>query len=254
RWCSHQSHSNRHRWRRYGDDSNSFKLKGMAVNSERCVIIFQNARHFITRVLKNNHALLFLLLLSGCASMTKEECASEDWSNFAKTKFLMTPQSVNSIYQSGKKACEEHHIVPDQEAIKRGYIAGVNEFCQAKNIWERGLQGDKVNLAYCPRANRPRLERVLQASNQLYEIERAENEVVQLQQKINGLIQESYALENNLDHLYRSKAPQQQIDQARANLQKKRDEIAQNQNKLSSLSLKITQMRRRARSFDQAIR
>lgn len=197
--------------------------------------------------------LIILLLLAGCTTLSKEDCLTQNWQDYSKESMLNSPSHYDHIVHKARKACSEHGITPDNAALQRGYVDAINELCQSKRIWELALDGKKMDLMLCPSGNRAKLKRVYDAGQYLHQIEKLEKDASTLQGKIANLQQESYNLEDELDQLYRSGGNQVLIDSKRRDLASKREEVAKEQNNLASLNLKIGQMRRRARTFDQVM-
>lgn len=204
--------------------------------------------------MKLNAVLLtFIFFIAGCSTLSKDDCQTQDWQTYAKSRTLNYPQDFKQLATSARDACAEHQIVPNYEAMKQGYVEGMNQYCNSKNIWDKGLQGQAVNLLYCPSGNRGKLQRVYNAAKYINEIELLEGQALEMEGKVVSLQQEAYALENEIDRLYRSNAAQAEIDNARNRLTQKRSEILKQQNELASLRLKIGQMKRRAQAFNQVI-
>lgn len=91
-------------------------------------------------------ALIFLL--SGCASMDKEECQIADWraigyEDGAKGRAL-------SYLGNHRKACSDYGISPDMERYEQGRLAGLHEYCTPSNGFELGKSGQKLNTVCKP--------------------------------------------------------------------------------------------------------
>lgn len=176
-----------------------------------------------------------LLFINACTTMSKDACVSQDWRDYARERIQIVPRDFNGLANMAKAACEEHNIAPNLEALKQGYVEGLNIFCQSKNVWEKGLEGESVNLNYCPSANRKKLQRVYEAASYIHEIEELEEKAVGLEDEIARLNDEAMtAIRND--------------NSSEFNL--KKAEISRKQSELSTLRLKIKQMRRRAQTFN----
>lgn len=200
--------------------------------------------------------ILFLasfVIISGCSTLSKDDCQTQDWREYAKKRTLNYPQDFKKLATTARDACVEHQITPNYDLMKQGYIEGMNQYCNSKNIWDLGIEGKTVNLLHCPSGNRGKLQRVYNAAKYINEIEVLEQKAIDLENKIVRLQQESYSIQSEVDRLYLSGASQAEAAMANSRLTQKRAEIIQVQNSLASLRLKINQMRRRAQAFNQVI-
>lgn len=197
--------------------------------------------------------LTVLALATGCSTLSKNDCQTQDWHDYAKTRTLNYPQDFTKLATTARDACTEHQITPNYESLKQGYVEGLNQYCNSKNIWDKGISGQSVNLLHCPSGNRGKLQRVYNAAKYINDIEKLEEQALEMEGKVTALQQESYAIESEIDRMYRNNSSQTEIDSARQRLGQKRAEVVKQQNELASLRLKIGQMRRRAQAFNQVI-
>ncbi|MCU7805303.1 MAG: DUF2799 domain-containing protein [Candidatus Thiodiazotropha sp. (ex Lucinoma borealis)] len=89
-----------------------------------------------------------VFVLSGCASMDKEECQIADWQTIgyedgAKGRAL-------SYLGNHRKACSDYGISPDMEHYEQGRLAGLHEYCTPSNGFELGKSGQKFNTVCKP--------------------------------------------------------------------------------------------------------
>jgi hypothetical protein len=92
-------------------------------------------------------ALLGLGGLSGCASMSQEECRLADWYTVGYEDGVRG-NSGDRIGQH-REACAEHGIAPDFQAYQSGREAGLREFCRPANGFRLGSGGRNYN-GVCP--------------------------------------------------------------------------------------------------------
>ena len=196
-------------------------------------------------------SLLAAIFLTGCTSMSKESCQTQDWQLYASQKFVNSPASFSSINSMAHEACKEHGISPNLDELKAGYIAGVKSYCTPRNTWERTLKGENVVVNYCPASVRANLQKVLISAKDVYKLEQLEEEIIAKQNSINTLQHEMYRIESDLQMKYANRAPQHEIDSLIASLNSKRAEILNAQNDLSQKHLKAGQMRRRANKYQK---
>jgi len=90
-----------------------------------------------------NTGLLALMLigavLSGCATMNKEECLTADWRAVGYEDG--TRGYMASKIAEHRKACAEHGVTPDLDAYRAGRKEGLREFCKARNGYNLGIAG-----------------------------------------------------------------------------------------------------------------
>jgi uncharacterized small protein (DUF1192 family) len=80
-------------------------------------------------------------VLSGCASMSSEECANSDWVaiGFEDGSRGYTTDK----FGSRRKACAKHGITADFKAYQEGRQEGLVEFCQPSRGYNLGASGGK---------------------------------------------------------------------------------------------------------------
>lgn len=83
--------------------------------------------------------LLALLWLSGCKSMSQNECLTADWESIGY-------QDGSRGYDAGRisthsKACSEYGIKADSQQYEEGRVRGLELFCTGSNGLRLGRQG-----------------------------------------------------------------------------------------------------------------
>lgn len=93
-----------------------------------------------------------VLLASGCASMSGDECATSDWHaiGFEDGARGYTADRLGNH----RKACAKHGVTPDFRAYQAGRDEGLNEFCQPSRGYNLGVNGGKYN-GVCPSVSEP---------------------------------------------------------------------------------------------------
>ena len=82
---------------------------------------------------------LLALVMSGCASMSSEECANSDW---AAVGFEDGARGYTTErFSSHRKACAKHGITADFRAYQEGRDEGLVEFCQPSRGYNLGVNG-----------------------------------------------------------------------------------------------------------------
>ncbi len=91
--------------------------------------------------------ILCALTLTGCASLSKEECIQADWrligfEDGAKGR-------ASSYLGNHREACAEYGITPDQTRYRMGREEGLTEYCRPYNGYQEGLKGASYQ-GVCP--------------------------------------------------------------------------------------------------------
>ncbi len=88
-------------------------------------------------------ALWLSLLLSGCASLSKEECLSADWRliGFEDGSRGHSMQTIGAH----RKACAKVGVTPDLNAYEEGHLKGVQSYCTAPRGFSLGVRGGSYN-------------------------------------------------------------------------------------------------------------
>jgi hypothetical protein len=105
----------------------------------------------VHEVSRMSRAILFVsitaLLISGCASMGKDECLHADWQIIGYEDgargYAGTRIGVH------RKACAKHGVAPDMAAYEAGRLKGLQEWCTPRNGYRLGLKGNRYN-GVCP--------------------------------------------------------------------------------------------------------
>ena len=92
-------------------------------------------------------AALVLAALSGCATMSRDECLTVDWQTVGFEDGV-AGYSGDRIGQH-RKACAKHGVTPDLAAYQAGREEGLREYCVPTNGFRLGSQGGNYN-GMCP--------------------------------------------------------------------------------------------------------
>lgn len=90
---------------------------------------------------------LCLILLSGCASLTEEQCQIADWRAIGQSDAMEGYRE--SRFQDHIKACKRYNVVPDKPSYQKGREQGLQRYCTAENGFRVGRQGYRYN-DICP--------------------------------------------------------------------------------------------------------
>lgn len=90
---------------------------------------------------------LSVLLLSGCATLNKDECLNADWRTIGLEDGARG--ELSSRIGRHREACAKHGVKPDLTAYQQGHAQGVKQFCTASVGFSRGRSGWTYN-GVCP--------------------------------------------------------------------------------------------------------
>lgn len=92
-------------------------------------------------------AVISMLGLSGCATMSADECAMSDWHTIG---FEDGAQGYTSERLGNhRKACAKHGVTPDFEQYQAGRAQGLRRYCQPSRGFSIGASGGRYN-GVCP--------------------------------------------------------------------------------------------------------
>ena len=92
-------------------------------------------------------SLISLLGLSGCATMSADECVTSDWHaiGFEDGARGYTADQLGNR----RKACAKHGVTPDFESYQAGRERGLRQYCQPSRGFSLGAGGSRYN-GVCP--------------------------------------------------------------------------------------------------------
>lgn len=94
-------------------------------------------------------SLLFvsILLLGGCASLSKNQCQTAEWGALGERDAY--DGLGRERLGEHVKACDKHGIVPDRDTYRTGYDRGLQRFCQPQRGFDYGRAGSTYRNT-CP--------------------------------------------------------------------------------------------------------
>ena len=93
----------------------------------------------MNRIWINAGITLAIAALSGCASMSSEECANSDWAAIGYEDG--SRGYTSDKFGSRRKACAKHGVTADFKAYQEGRDEGLVEFCQPSRGYNLGVNG-----------------------------------------------------------------------------------------------------------------
>ncbi len=93
------------------------------------------------RMLAGISVILVFGVLSGCATMSGDECTMSDWTAIGYSDGAQgyTSDRLNKY----NKACAKHGVTPDFRAYQAGRDEGLREFCQPSRGFQLGERGGR---------------------------------------------------------------------------------------------------------------
>ena len=93
-----------------------------------------------------------MLMVAGCASVSKEDCLLTDWYEIGRMDGRQG--KPRTAFQGRAKACLEHGISADRQAYYNGHDQGLNYYCTEQKGFELGQKGLPYN-SVCPLPREP---------------------------------------------------------------------------------------------------
>lgn len=83
--------------------------------------------------------LLAIALLSGCATMNKDQCLTANWEDVGYQNGYKG-QNYTTI-ERYQKSCAKHGVTVDAAAYKHGYEHGITQYCEHYDHYQAGRKG-----------------------------------------------------------------------------------------------------------------
>lgn len=115
---------------------------------------------------------LLIASLSGCASMSADECVMSDWSAVGYEDGARGYTSER--FGQHRKACAKHGVSADFQAYQQGRNQGLREFCQPGRGFDVGVNGGRYH-GVCPVELEGEFVEAYDAGYKLYSLRAAVN-------------------------------------------------------------------------------
>ena len=126
---------------------------------------------------------LMTLWLSGCKSMSESECKVADWGRVGLGDGARGEHERRIAAYT--EDCGKIGVVPNAQAYRQGWDAGIKQFCTTTNGWREGLEGHANKEQVCVgQAGFEGFARYLNAGLQVY---RTQEQMRENTQEINRL-------------------------------------------------------------------
>ena len=109
-----------------------------------------------------------IYLLSGCATLSKQECMIGDWQAIGYNDGVAGYHSDRLA--SHTKACAKASVAPDYQAWARGRQLGLQQYCTVNNAYNVGRRGNRLNNV-CPIASATALRQANQSGLNYYTLD-----------------------------------------------------------------------------------
>ncbi len=120
-------------------------------------------------------ALYIALNLTGCASMSKDECRVVDWRTVGYEDGV-AGRASDTIGRY-RKACASVGVAPDLDAYRAGRAEGLREYCQPQNGFRAGAHGADY-AGFCPADLAPAFTRAYDSGLELHVRKQRLNEAI----------------------------------------------------------------------------
>jgi len=97
------------------------------------------------RLLPSVLTVLSVLLVSGCATISKEDCHIGAWAEYGYEDGLKG-KSSDRVADYAKK-CAKYNVQPDMQTYLESYERGIEKYCTFERGYERGESGSSYNQA-----------------------------------------------------------------------------------------------------------
>lgn len=171
-------------------------------------------------------SVLALAALSGCSTLSEDECRTADWRLIGFEDG--TEGHAASRIGRHREACSEYGITPELGAYQDGRREGLLRYCTASNGYEEGRRGRRYE-GVCPvRAEQDFLDGYEQG-RRVYEYERI---VQRIESDIDDVDRDIRKLDNRLDDLEDRMVQDDTTSQERRDLRDEIQDIRRRQDRL----------------------
>lgn len=126
-----------------------------------------------------------IILATGCATLSKEECQIGDWYGIglADGSNGRTPAYLSQHLE----ACSKHGISPQSHIWEKGRKAGLRHYCTEENAYQVGQRGSRLSpvCGFLPKTQQNRLYQRHTEGKKIYEMQRIINKEKSELRKIN---------------------------------------------------------------------
>lgn len=137
-----------------------------------------------------------LMLLSGCATMSKDECKQADW-YLKGVEDATQGYALDRVVEHGK-ACARVKIAPDMKDYREGHAKGARLYCVPEKGYSEGRKGSAYN-GICPVEVESKFLRAYREGQELYNIQR------NIDRMVSQISNNNVQIDNNYNEIARLK-------------------------------------------------
>jgi hypothetical protein len=109
--------------------------------------IIQHKEGIMKKFMGTIPAVAIILLVVGCATVSKEDCLVTDWFEIGRVDGMQG--TARTALQNRAKLCLEHGVNADRRAYYQGHDEGLKYYCTAQKGFELGRKGASYR-SVCP--------------------------------------------------------------------------------------------------------
>lgn len=166
-------------------------------------------------------ALAALILISACASVSREECLEGDWVSIGQRDGA-AGRVGSAQFERHVTACAKIDVTPDRAAWAQGYEVGLRQYCTPLSGLRAGEAGDSYRNV-CPAGTEAGFLRGHDLGLAAY---RQRQRISEIEREINELTRRNAKIAGQEEHLAQWQANQTQILSSRLDLGFARAELA----------------------------
>ena len=156
-----------------------------------------------------------MILFSGCAVMSKNECLNANWSVIGQRDGI---SGTGALLQAREQACAKHKVVMDRNLYTQSYKKGLKTYCNSEAVFDYALNG-KGNYQSCPLEMQNELRPYYLVAHQYYEAKSKYDSVAKSIANAKGILAESDIKQKKRDRYRQILAENRELEpQVRRNL------------------------------------
>lgn len=117
-----------------------------------CIIVYHNICHInqlstgkpmLFKYIKKSIVIIGIISISGCATMSKEECQMANWQALGQADGAQG--KLPDYISKRSKNCVKNGIQPNQVLWEKGRKEGLKDYCKANNVYAIGRKGKDLS-------------------------------------------------------------------------------------------------------------
>lgn len=144
-----------------------------------------------------------LVLLSGCAVMSKNDCLQADWYQVGYEVGFDGERDHVEAYNKRVDVCSEYGVSAEFSQYELGHAAGIAKFCEPNNAVRVGAKGNKnaITANVCPEYDHPGFTAAFDAGYKLHDLRR---QATQARNELERMENQLYRNARQIDNLRRT--------------------------------------------------